>query len=98
MWAGFFSYLGHHHEDRRDRDRHAHYPRRAEPSGLGRRRPAVGGRRPSPRSWRTALGWDGAVVGSGSGPTLAEALLRVYRWAPFPGPADGGAYSDEFPF
>jgi hypothetical protein len=46
----------------------------------------------------TALGWDGAVVGSGSGPTLAEALLRVYRWAPFPGPADGGAYSDEFPF
>ncbi len=27
----------------------------------------------------TALGWDGAVIGSGSGITIAEALLRIYR-------------------
>ena len=46
----------------------------------------------------TALGWDGTVVGSGSGPTVAEAMLRVYRQPPFPDPGDSGTRSDEAPF
>ena len=46
----------------------------------------------------TALGWDGAVIGSGSGTTIAEAMLRVYRCrAPFPGLGDTGVYSGETP-
>ena len=34
----------------------------------------------------TALGWDGTLIGSGIGPTLAEAMLRVHRKPPFPEP------------
>jgi len=45
----------------------------------------------------TALGWDGAVIGSGSGITIAEALLRIYRRPPFPDPGVSGVYSDEPP-
>jgi hypothetical protein len=45
----------------------------------------------------SALGWDGAIVGSGSGRTLAEALLRVYRRRPGPGWDDNGPYSDDPP-
>jgi hypothetical protein len=47
----------------------------------------------------TALGWDGAVIGSGSGTTIAEAMLRVYRRrVPFPDLGDTGVYSGEPPF
>ena len=47
----------------------------------------------------TALGWGGAVIGSGSGTTIAEAMLRVYRrQAPLPDLGDSGTYSDEPPF
>jgi hypothetical protein len=47
----------------------------------------------------TALGWDGAVIGSGSGTTIAEAILRAYRRrAPFPDLGDTGVYSGEPPF
>jgi hypothetical protein len=44
----------------------------------------------------TALGWDGAVIGSGSGTTIAKAMLRVYRFRP-PSPdlGNASAYSDE---
>jgi len=47
----------------------------------------------------TALGRDGAVIGSGSGTTIAETMIRVYRRrAPFPDLGDTGVYSDEPPF
>jgi hypothetical protein len=47
----------------------------------------------------TALGWDGTVIGSGSGTNLAEAMIRVYRRrAPFPDLGDTGVYNDEPPF
>jgi hypothetical protein len=45
-----------------------------------------------------ALRRDGAVIGSGSGTSIAEALLRVYRRAPFPELGDTDVYSDEPPF
>lgn len=47
----------------------------------------------------TALAWDGAEVGSGSGDTIAEAMIRVYRSpARFPDLGDSGTCIDEAPF
>jgi hypothetical protein len=37
-----------------------------------------------PAFMATALGRGGALIGSGSGTSIAEAMLRVYRQAPFP--------------
>jgi hypothetical protein len=46
----------------------------------------------------TALDWQDAVIGYGSGDTIAEALLRVRRRPPFPEPEDSSTYTDEPPF
>lgn len=43
----------------------------------------------------TALAWDGAEIGSGSGNSIAEAMIRVYRRpAPFPDLGDSSPCSD----
>ena len=41
---------------------------------------------------------DGTEIGSGAGSTLAEAMIRVYRRPPPPGPGGSGTHSDEPPF